>query len=84
MPQDYYAQILHQLLVTERKFSVINPEFRWLDMETNEIRTSVRRMTIRTADKDIASDMKYLDEAEHEFWGYVTRRERPPLILPQF
>ena len=84
MPQDYYAQILHQLLVTERKFSVINPEFRWLDMETNEIRTSVRRMTVRVTDKNIASDMKYLDEAEHEFWNYVTMRERPPLILPQF
>ena len=84
VPQDYYVQILHQLLVTGRKFSVINPEFRWIDRETGEIRTSVRRMTIRTSDGNIASDMKYLDEAEHEFWGYVTRRERPPLILPQF
>ena len=30
----------------------------------------------------LMEDMKYLYTREKEFWGYVERKERPPLILP--
>lgn len=82
IPQKYYIQVLHQMLVTERKFVVIRPEFRWID-EDGEIVTKCKHIKI-TQDQGVLSDMKYLDEAEHEFWGYVKRGERPPRLLPQF
>lgn len=80
IPYNYYVQILHQMLVTGWKFAIINPEFRWVDKD-GEIATQTLRIKIRA--DEVAADMKYLDEAEHEFWGYVKRKERPPLILPQ-
>lgn len=81
IPDVYYVQVLHQMLVTGRKFVVIKPEFRWLD-EDGELVTKCRHITIRQ-DQNVLSDMKLLDEAEHEFWGYVKRKERPPRLLPQ-
>lgn len=79
IPNTYYVQVVHQLLVTGWKFVIINPEFRWLD-KNGEIATRTRRIKILA--EEVAEDMKILDEAEHEFWGYVQRRERPPLALP--
>lgn len=80
IPDGYYVQVLHQMLTTGRTFVVLNPEFRWVD-KYGEIATSTRRKRIEAA--EVASDIKLLDEAEHEFWDYVQRGERPPLILPQ-
>lgn len=81
LPDQYYVQLLHQLLSTGWKFVVINPEFRWIDKD-GEVATRTRRITLRADDERVAEDLKILDEAEHEFWGYVQRRERPPLALP--
>lgn len=80
IPNTYYVQVVHQLLVTGWKFVIINPEFRWLD-KNGEIATRTRRIKILA--EEVAEDMKILDEAEHEFWGYVQRKERPPRVLPQ-
>ena len=79
IPNTYYVQVIHQLLVTGWKFVIINPEFRWVD-KNGEIATRTRRIKILA--EEVAEDMQILDEAEHEFWGYVQRRERPPLALP--
>ena len=81
IPYQYYVQILHQMLATGWKFAIINPEFRWVDKD-GEITTKTRRIRI-DAVGDVLEDMKYLDEREHEFWGYVQRKERPPLVLPK-
>lgn len=80
VPQQYYVQCLHQLLVTGRQFVILRPEFRWTDKD-GEIRTSCRSIPIRR--EEVEADLKALDEAEHEFWNYVTKRERPPRLLPQ-
>ena len=80
IPNTYYVQVIHQLLVTGWKFVIINPEFRWVD-KNGEIATRTRRIKILA--EEVAEDMQILDEAEHEFWGYVQRKERPPRILPQ-
>ena len=80
IPNTYYVQVIHQLLVTGWKFVIINPEFRWVD-KNGEIATRTRRIKILA--EEVAEDMKILDEAEHEFWGYVQRKERPPRVLPQ-
>ncbi len=81
IPQQYYIQVLHQMLVTGRKFVVLNAEFRWQG-EDEQIRTEGQRYLI-TQTESVLSDMELLDELEHGFWGYVQRNERPPRILPQ-
>lgn len=84
IPQHYYIQILHQMLVTGRKFVILNAEFRWTERDEDEqVKTEGQRYLI-TQSSEVLADMKLLDEAEHEFWGYVQRKERPARVLPQF
>lgn len=84
IPQNYYIQNLHQMLVTRRKFVILNAEFRWTERDEDaQVKTESKRYLI-VQSPEVLADMKYLDEAEHEFWGYVKRKERPARILPQF
>lgn len=72
------------MLVTGRKFVVLNAEFRWNERnEDEQVKTEGQRFLI-TQSADVLADMKLLDEAEHEFWGYVKRKECPARVLPQF
>lgn len=83
IPQNYYIQILHQMLVTGRKFAILNAEFRWTDRDEDEqVRTEGHRYLI-TQTPEVLADMRTLDKAEHEFWSFVKNRIRPPLVLPQ-
>lgn len=71
------------MLVTRRKFVILNAEFRWKERnEDEQVKTEGQRFLI-TQSADVLADMKLLDEAEHEFWGYVQRKERPARVLPQ-
>ncbi len=83
IPQNYYCQTLHQMLVTRRKFVILNAEFRWTERDEDaQVKSESKRYLI-VQSPEVLADMKYLDEAEHEFWGYVKRKERPARILPQ-
>ena len=87
IPQNYYIQNLHQMLVTGRKFVILNAEFRWTerdedDDEDAQVKTEGKRYLILQS-PEVLADMRLLDEAEHEFWGYVKRKERPARLLPQ-
>lgn len=83
IPQNYYCQTLHQMLVTRRKFVILNAEFRWTERDEDaQVKAESKRYLI-VQSPEVLADMKYLDEAEHEFWGYVKRKERPARILPQ-
>ena len=83
IPQNYYIQNLHQMLVTVRKFVILNAEFRWTERDEDaQVKTEGKRYLILQS-PEVLADMKYLDEAEHEFWGYVKRKERPARLLPQ-
>ncbi len=84
IPQNYYIQTLHQMLVTRRKFVILNAEFRWLERDEDaQVKTEGQRYLI-TQSSEVLADMKLLDEAEHEFWGYVQRKECPARVLPHF
>ena len=83
IPQNYYIQNLHQMLVTRRKFVILDAEFRWTERDEDaQVKTETKRYLILQS-PEVHADMKYLDEAEHEFWGYVKRKERPARLLPQ-
>lgn len=83
IPQNYYIQTLHQMLATGRKFVILSAEFRWKERnEDEQVKTEQQRYLIEQS-PEVLSDMRLLDEAEHEFWGYVVRKERPARVLPQ-
>jgi len=84
IPQNYYVQILHYFLVREDfEFAILKARLTELNFENsdffNEKRIHIRHYPIER--KNCLSDLDYLYQKEEEFWGYVERNERPPLIL---
>ena len=79
IPDIYYAQVIHYLIVTGYDFAVlrahINSSYEW------DRKTSVRHYFIER--KDVTEDMDYLVEAEMKFWEYVKSKTRPSLMLPE-
>lgn len=79
VPDYYYAQILHQLIVTGWSFVVLKAQLKLTEADGN-IELLTRHYTYERA--DLIEDLKYLYIEEKKFWDFVVRRERPPLKLP--
>lgn len=84
IPQNYYTQILHYFLVRKDfEFAVLRARLTELLFNRQNIFES-KRIHIRDYFIDrtkCTDDLNYLYEKECEFWGYVERDERPPLII---
>lgn len=79
IPNNYYCQVIHQLIATEFDFTVLNAQLKrvygW------EVNTETRRYIIERS--EVKDDIEYLMEQEINFWEkYVKRDIEPPLILP--
>ena len=91
IPQNYYVQILHYMLVTGFDFAVINAQLKFIYPDNNtkitdfvlpdrQIKT-IRKIFWR---KDCLDDINYLLEQEVKFWQeYVEKDIEPPLVLPR-
>lgn len=79
IPDNYYIQVLHYLLVTEYDFAVLKAQLKseW----SGEIRLVTRHYIIERV--DVAEDIAILKEAEEKFWQSIQTGERPGLILPE-
>lgn len=79
IPQNYYIQVLHYLLVTEYEFVVLRAHLnsRW----GKEVRTQVKHYFIERT--EVREDLDYLLKEEIKFWGYVESGRKPSLILPE-
>lgn len=79
IPDNYYIQVLHYLLVTGWQFVVLRAH---LNTEWDgEKRTTVKHYFIERA--DVEADLQMLQEEEQKFWRYVESGRKPPLILPE-
>lgn len=78
IPQQYYIQVLHQLLASGFDFAVLHAQLKY--EYGDDIRSERRTYHIERADHQASID--YLMEEEIKFWGYVERDEMPPMILP--
>ena len=79
IPDNYYIQVLHYLLVTGWQFVVLRAH---LNTEWGgEKRTTVKHYFIERS--DVEDDLKMLLEEEKKFWEYVESGRKPPLILPE-
>lgn len=78
LPDNYYIQCIHQLLVTGWEFAIIKAHLR--QIYGDEVRITTRHYTIKRA--EVLEDIEYLKNEEIRFWEFVQRRECPPLVLP--
>lgn len=78
VPQNYYCQLLHAMLVTGFEFAVLKVQIK--STYEDEERISIKHYHFER--KDEIESMKVLLRAERRFWTYVEKDERPPLILP--
>ena len=84
IPQNYYIQILHYFLVREDfEFAILKARLKELTYGQSDFfkenKIHIRHYPIERY--NCTSDLDYLYEKEEEFWGYVERDERPPLIM---
>ena len=79
IPDTYYAQVVHQLTVTEWDFAYVRAYLRYY--KDGDLRATIRDYYI-DAD-DIKNDAAALIEAETKFWDCVISGREPGLILPE-
>lgn len=80
IPDNYYVQIIHQLIATGWEFAVLNAQMK--RVFDGDVRTETRRYFIERA--EVQDDIDYLLAEEIKFWNdYVLKDREPPLILPE-
>lgn len=79
LPDNYYIQVLHQLLATGWDFAVLNAQLK--RVFDGEVRCETRRYIIERA--EVQTDLDYLLDEELRFWDYVKADREPPLRLPE-
>lgn len=80
IPDNYYIQLLHYLLVTEFDFVVLVAQ---LKSEFNgEIYKQTKHFKIERA--EVEEDIQFLESSEKKFWKQIQERRKPDLILPEF
>lgn len=79
IPDNYYIQVLHQLLATGWDFAILHAQLKrvW----NGEIRTE--RRSYRIDRQDVQADLDYLLQQEIAFWKMVQDSREPALLLPE-
>ena len=81
IPQNYYIQLLHYLLVTGYDFAILKAQLK--SSQDGGVYLQTRHYYVDGTDESVKVDMRYLLEAEKAFWADVKAKKRPALILPQ-
>lgn len=79
IPQQYYVQCLHQLLVTGWDYTILKAQLKQILENTINIYT--RHYFIERV--EVQEEIKILLQHEITFWDGATKLKRPNLILPQ-
>lgn len=79
IPDNYYIQLLHYLMVTEFEFAVLKAQLKY--EFDGEIYLQTKHYKIERA--DVEADIQLLESSERNFWKQVQERKRPGLILPE-
>lgn len=79
IPDNYYIQVLHYLLVTEYDFVVLKAQLK--SIWQGEMRMNTRHYFIER--EDVKEDIGLLKKEEGRFWQMVRRKQKPALILPE-
>ena len=80
VPDNYYVQLLHQLLATEWDFAVLHAQLKrvW------DGNITATRQTYKIERAEVESDLEYLLSEEVNFWeNHVLTDIEPPMKLPE-
>lgn len=78
IPNNYYIQVLHQLLATGWGYGILKAQLKTVYSE--EVRLNTRHYRIERS--EVQEDLDYLLEQEIRFWQHVEKDTKPPLVLP--
>lgn len=78
IPDNYYIQVLHYLMVTEYEFAELRAQIKTI--REDGIRLYTRDYHIERS--EVEDDIEYLKKEESKFWKNVIDRRKPNLILP--
>lgn len=78
IPDNYYIQILHGLLIMEADFAILKAQLK--SDFGGEIYLQTKHYKIERS--EVQEDIKYLEKAERRFWHQVKTGCEPALILP--
>lgn len=78
IPDNYYIQVLHYLMVTGFDFAVLKAQLKY-DYD-GDIMLNTRHYKIER--KEVLEDIEFLKKAEKEFFEYIEKDMQPPLVLP--
>lgn len=78
IPDNYYIQILHYLLITEFDFAILKAQLK--SEFGGEIYIQTKHYKIERS--EVQADIELLESSERKFWKQVQERKRPDLILP--
>lgn len=78
IPDNYYIQVLHYLLVTEAEFAILKAQLKY-DYD-GEIFLTTKHYFIER--NEVLEDLDYLEQAERTFYASIKNDQKPPLLLP--
>lgn len=79
IPDNYYIQVLHYLMVTEYEFVELRAQIK--SVWNQRIRLITKDYHIER--EDVTEDIEILKKEEYEFIKSVKQRKQPALILPE-
>lgn len=79
IPDNYYIQLLHYLMVTEFDFAILKAQLK--SDYSGEIKAEIFHYAVERS--SVEEDIKYLVRKEKEFWDYVQGRREPAQIMPE-
>ncbi len=78
IPDNYYIQILHYLLITNFDFAVLKAQIK---TKREGVKLTTRHYHIERC--DVEEDIEILRQAEEDFWHSLQGEKEPDLILPE-
>lgn len=78
IPDNYYIQVLHYLMVTEFDFAILKAQLKW--EYDGDVMCQTKHYVIERY--EVEDDISMLIEAERKFCEYLVTDKCPPLILP--
>lgn len=79
IPDNYYIQVLHYLMVTEFDFAVLKAQLKY-DFD-DEVYLQTRHYKIERS--DVQEEIDFLVSAEKKFWQDIQEKRMPDFILPE-
>ena len=85
VPDNYYIQILHYLMVTEFDFVELTAQLKNEYTDTFGVHVvHLETNNYHIERSEVEQDIQCLEQAEREFWQRVIDRREPNYILPKF